>query len=79
MELNLMKYAHLILLLLCLSSFAETAKRPNIVIIFTDDMGYGDVSCYDHDKHVHTPNIDKIASAGVKFTNGYVSSAQCED
>ncbi len=51
--------------------------QPNIIIIMTDDQGYADVSCYDHSKEVHTPHIDSIARAGVRFTNGYVSGIQC--
>jgi len=52
-------------------------SQPNIIIILTDDMGYADVSCYDHSEEVNTPNIDKIAQAGVLFTDGYVSGLQC--
>ncbi len=51
-------------------------ERPNVIIILTDDQGYNDVGfngCTD----IPTPNIDRIASQGVKFTNGYVSYAVC--
>lgn len=53
------------------------SSTPNIIIIMTDDMGYADVSCYPHSEEVHTPNIDSICDAGVRFTDGYVSCAQC--
>lgn len=51
-------------------------NRPNIVIIYIDDLGYGDVSCYGS-KTISTPNIDNLASIGIRFTNGHSSSASC--
>lgn len=54
---------------------AETAK-PNVIIIYTDDLGYGDVSCYGATK-ISTPNIDRLAATGIRFTNGHSSSASC--
>ncbi len=51
-------------------------KRPNIVLILADDLGYGDVSCYGATA-VKTPNIDRLAKEGVRFTNGYCSAATC--
>ena len=51
-------------------------KKPNIVIIYMDDLGYGDLSSYGATE-LYTPNIDKLANGGVRFTNGYASSATC--
>ncbi|MDP6941593.1 MAG: sulfatase [Planctomycetota bacterium] len=51
-------------------------EQPNILLIMADDMGYGDLSCYGS-KQIQTPNIDSLASTGVRFTNGYVSSSVC--
>ena len=51
-------------------------SKPNILIIYLDDLGYGDVSAYNKGK-LQTPNIDKLANNGLKFTNGYSSSATC--
>ena len=51
-------------------------SNPNIVIIYMDDLGYGDLSCYDS-LGIKTPNIDALANGGVKFTNGYATSATC--
>ncbi len=51
-------------------------KKPNIVIVYCDDLGYGDLSCYDG-IGLKTPNIDALASSGAKFTNGYATSATC--
>jgi arylsulfatase A-like enzyme len=52
-------------------------KRPNIVVIVSDDHGYGDVSCYEHGREIRTPNIDRIAQRGVRFTQGYASGYVC--
>lgn len=54
----------------------EVAKRPNIVIIYLDDLGYGDLSCYGATE-IKTPNIDALAKGGLRFTNGYATSATC--
>lgn len=51
-------------------------KKPNIVIIYLDDLGYGDVSAYKSGI-LPTPNMDKLANGGLRFTNGYASSATC--
>ncbi|MGQ8336617.1 sulfatase family protein [Sunxiuqinia sp. A32] len=55
---------------------AETVEKPNVAMIFIDDMGFGDLSCYG-DTVVKTPNIDKLAQNGVRFTNFYVNSPIC--
>ncbi|WP_203532686.1 sulfatase-like hydrolase/transferase [Draconibacterium halophilum] len=50
--------------------------KPNIVIIYLDDLGYGDVSAYGATE-IQTPNIDRLANNGVMFTDGHASSATC--
>lgn len=50
--------------------------KPNIVVIYTDDLGYGDISA-NGATEIKTPNIDALADGGVRFTNGYASSATC--
>ncbi|MEK6320578.1 MAG: sulfatase-like hydrolase/transferase [Acidobacteriota bacterium] len=55
---------------------AAIARKPNIVFILADDLGYCDVSMYGC-RDIPTPNIDSIAAGGVKFTNGYVSAPVC--
>lgn len=52
------------------------ADRPNIVFILADDLGHGDVGCYGA-RHIRTPNIDRIAAEGMKFTNFYVAQPVC--
>lgn len=54
----------------------QASVKPNIVVIYLDDLGYGDLSAYGATELV-TPNIDALASGGIKFTNGYASSATC--
>lgn len=54
----------------------QVPDKPNVVIIYIDDLGYGDVSCYGATK-VSTPNVDRIAQEGIQFTNGHCSSATC--
>lgn len=56
--------------------FRPGAKRPNIVFILADDLGYGDVGCYGATA-VKTPNIDRLAGEGIRFTSGYCSAATC--
>ena len=55
---------------------AAKKKLPNIVLIYADDLGYGDVSCYGA-KKFKTPNIDRLTFQGVRFTNAHSSSATC--
>ncbi len=52
------------------------AAQPNIVVIFTDDQGYGDLRCFGGD-HVHTPTIDRMADEGMKLTSFYVAAPVC--
>jgi len=54
----------------------ENNSNPNIVIIYLDDLGYGDVSAYGT-KEIQTPNIDRLARDGVMFTDGHASSSTC--
>jgi arylsulfatase A len=56
---------------------AEKPKKPNIVYFFVDDMGYGDVSCLNPEGKITTPNIDRLASEGMVFTDAHSSSAVC--
>jgi arylsulfatase A-like enzyme len=54
-----------------------TARRPNIVLIVADDLGYGELTVQGFEKDIPTPHIDAIAKRGVRFTQGYVSAPLC--
>jgi len=56
--------------------WSAAADRPNIIVIYTDDLGYGDVGCYGATK-VRTPHIDRIAREGRRFTDAHTASAVC--
>lgn len=56
---------------------AEKAARPNIVVILCDDLGYGDVKCLNPEGKIATPNMDRLAAAGMIFTDAHSSSAVC--
>ncbi|WP_066631332.1 arylsulfatase [Labilibacter marinus] len=58
------------------SESTKEISKPNIIYILADDLGYGDLSCYGQTKF-NTPNIDKLAAAGMKFTQHYTGSAVC--
>ncbi len=55
---------------------SASAKKPNVIVIMADDMGYGDLSCYGA-KTLKTPHIDKLAAEGIRFTSGYCSASTC--
>ena len=71
------------LAVVCWCAFAESsgqsvdaADRPNIVLVFIDDMGWGDFSCFGN-KDASTPHIDRLATEGVRFEQFYVNSPIC--
>ncbi len=63
---------------ICLLAGIASAENPtpNVVLIFADDLGYGDLGCYGATK-LKTPNIDKLAAEGRRFTDAHSSSAVC--
>lgn len=66
----------LINLLLCATVSVHAADKPNLIVILTDDQGYADVG-FNGSTEIFTPNIDRIASQGARFTKGYVSYPVC--
>ncbi|MHC4998068.1 MAG: sulfatase-like hydrolase/transferase, partial [Planctomycetota bacterium] len=65
------------LLLGCSASLSQKEmSKPNIIVILADDLGYGDLSCYGATE-ISTPHIDQLASGGIRFTQGYCTSATC--
>lgn len=66
-----------LLLALCLlSASLSAAERPNVIFILADDLGWGDLSCYGH-PYAKTPNLDKLAAAGTRFTKFHATGVTC--
>jgi arylsulfatase A len=64
-------------ILVCLiTSLIFAQQKPNIIYIYADDMGYGELGCYGQQK-IKTPNLDKIANEGIKFTQHYTGAPVC--
>ncbi len=64
------------LLASCAENKKQLEKKPNIIFIYVDDLGYGDVSCYGATS-VNTPNVDALAAGGLQFTDGHCSASTC--
>ncbi|NQV27211.1 MAG: sulfatase-like hydrolase/transferase, partial [Rhodopirellula sp.] len=60
-----------------LSHVCHAAERPNIIVIYTDDQGFGDASCLNPDAKFQTPNLDRLAAEGLRFTNAHCSDTVC--
>lgn len=69
-------FATLTLLSAC-NEKEEQVKQPNIILILADDLGSGDVNCYNPSSRIPTPNMDLIAEQGVRFTDAHTGSAVC--
>ena len=67
-------YISLIIIVLIGCTTPKEEERPNIILIAVDDMGWSDLSCYGSE--IKTPNIDKLAKSGIRFTNFY-NTAKC--
>ena len=67
-----------VLLPFLIATTLHAAAKPNILVIYADDLGYGDVQCYNPKRgKIPTPNIDRLASQGMRFTDGHSSSGVC--
>ncbi|MFV0592218.1 MAG: sulfatase [Draconibacterium sp.] len=73
-RLTLLLFSVLIILLGC--TFFLKEKQPNILIIYADDLGWSDIGCYGSEKN-ETPNLDKLAFEGLRFTNAYAAAPIC--
>ena len=58
-------------------SAANSAPRPNIIVLLADDMGYGDPRCYNPASKIPTPNMDRLAAQGLRFTDAHTPAAVC--
>ena len=65
-----------VLFVSCSRKKGNKDSMPNFVIIMADDLGYGDISCYAN-TYIRTPNIDKLASEGIRFTDFHSNGAVC--
>jgi len=61
---------------LAAAEVGETASRPNILIVLADDMTWHDAGCYGNDQ-VRTPNMDRLAEEGMRFTRAFTATAMC--
>jgi arylsulfatase A len=76
MKLTFTLFAALLLAALPSPAGAETSRKPNIIFILADDLGYADLGCYGQTK-IRTPNIDRMAAEGMRFTQHYCGNAVC--
>ena len=84
---NVVKFCVVVMLMMCILGCGGAKTRsnvspikkshPNIVYILADDLGYGDVSCLNKGSKIHTPNLDKLAKAGMIFADAHSGSAVC--
>ena len=75
MKLTLLATVTIAVLAVHAASTLDAAEKPNVLILFADDMGYGDLGCYGHPR-IKTPNIDRIASEGIRLTS-FVTGCWC--
>src|SRR5437764_11648516 len=76
LAMNHVRWITVLLLLLAPCGRMTAAEKPNIVLIFCDDLGYAEVGCYGQQK-IKTPNIDRLATEGMRFTQFYSGSPVC--
>ncbi|MDD7985228.1 arylsulfatase [Lentisphaera marina] len=67
----------ILLITLSLTTLLSAAKQPNIIYVLMDDMGQGDVSCFNPSSKIHTPHIDSLAANGMMFTDAHTNSSVC--
>ena len=69
--------ACIFLLIICGNSLAMADSRPNVILIYTDDQGFGDASCLNPNAKFQTPNLDRLAKEGMTFTDAHCSDTVC--
>ena len=73
----LIRILTLVQLFLLIAPMMVQAERPNIVLIMADDMGYGDVGCYNQESRIPTPNMDRLATEGIRLTDAHSADSVC--
>ena len=63
--------------LLCFHTILSASEQPNILLILVDDMGYGDLRCYNRDSKIPTPNMNRLADEGMRFTDAHAAGPLC--
>ena len=58
-------------------AYSQSETRPNVIVILADDLGYGDLSCFNPDSKIKTPHLDRMATQGMRFTDSHASSSLC--
>lgn len=76
MKMRLLSSAVAALALVLGVSLVQAAEKPNVVVIFADDLGWGDLGCYGHPS-IRTPNLDRMAAEGMRFTDFYATAEVC--
>lgn len=70
--------SHVLQRQVCAAASDDSTRRPNVVVIYADDLGYGDVQCYNPKRgKIPTPGIDRLAERGIRFTDAHSSSGVC--
>ncbi len=72
-----MNHIHRLSLALFIGGVSMLSAKPNVIIVLADDLGYADLECQAKEPDVRTPNLDRFAQEGVRFTAGYVTAPQC--
>jgi arylsulfatase A len=72
-----MKHLSFSLLIAAIPTLTAAGQLPNIIIIYADDLGYGDLSCYNPDSAYQTPRLDQMAAEGIRFTDAHSPSTIC--
>ena len=73
---SLMRHTFCIMFALCVGT-GSAQQLPNIIIIYADDLGYGDLSCYNPKAAYQTPRLDQMAAEGIRFTDAHSPSTIC--
>lgn len=66
-----------LLILLLSATLLRAAQQPNILLLYADDLGYGDLGCFNSESKIPTPHLDKLATQGMRFTDAHSSSGIC--
>ena len=70
-------FIFVVLIFISACSMQIGKKKPNIIIVFADDLGYGDLQCYNPESKIPTPNLNSLAEEGIRFTDAHTSAAVC--